>query len=212
MIKIPPMLKSICLLAVAFIPMCAATSTFNINAFRLDDANNNPMPSTGLVILAASFTDDLFADPTADAFFPDPDDIELGRWTIGNSDGDFEDSYVFTYDKGEAPGDALQLYWFPTLLETAMAPGFNTPYGTYRSDVKEVDGQDYYAWRVPSDNIVGSLAFFTAEGGSLVNSAESGDARFATPVPEPSFYAGAFALGCLAWAAASKKWRRGKLA
>ena len=206
------MLRSICLFSAALFPLAASAAvTFNIDAQILRDQSGNPLTS-GVVIFAASLTDDTFGAPTPDAFVTG-DDIILRKWAwdSGSEAGEFQkggpDGLVFNFNdySGLGPDDYLQLYWYPTRSFSDTAPGEGTPYGSFRSDIPEFLGTS--AWRVPADGSIVSLAFLTQEAGGT-RAATEGDASSFTPVPEPSFYAGAFAVSCLAWAVVSKKIRR----
>ena len=188
--------------------------TFDLGAERLKNADGSPMPSSGLVILAASTLDSIFTAPTPDQFFSG-DDVELARWALtviggggGLGDGSFSGTTrPLTLSGNWTVRDPVQLYWFPTLTLTPSSdsPGAGTPYGTYRHDTG-LDGSE--PWFTPADGLGRTLLFLTADAtvpGS--NLASTGNASL-TVVPEPSHYAMACGLVCLGYAVVSRKLRR----
>lgn len=206
--------RLVCLIGAAlFIPAAQANVVLNLSAEDLRDESNNLMPTTGLVLLAASTTDNVFDAPTADDFLPGSDDVVLAKWALESSrgPGKFAKSFQaeLTDHPNWTPGDHLRLYWYPDLTESSATPGAGTPYGTYRSDSPEIPDLTE-PWVTPSDGSNVSIAFLSEDRGGPVGN--SGQANELTPVPEPSFYAGVFAAGCLAWAVLSRKRREAKLA
>ena len=182
------------------------TITIQVDAANLKDANGTLMPTTGLVILAASTTDLVFGSPTVTAFFSG-DDIELKRWDFSTGTGtpgqfsDFTGSLTFTGSWNA--NDPLQLYWFPTLTVSASTPGSGTPYGLYR-DPTGVDGSA--VWTTPADGTLSyNIKFFTQDfNPTAFNISSTGNASL-TVVPEPSAYATVFGIVCLIGAVASRR-------
>lgn len=187
-----------------------ATITIDLDAELLKTSGGTAMPTSGLLILAASTLDSSFSAPTDTAFFMG-DDIEIKRWDLS---GGFNTAGVFSGSTGSltlsgnwTAGDALQLFWFPTLTLSSTAPGAGTSYGQYRH-ATGLDGSA--AWETPSDGSLVSLKFFTSDASFLIsggsNSSASGTASF-TAVPEPAAYGLAAAVGCVAWALFWKRYR-----
>jgi hypothetical protein len=204
------------LLGWALLPLGASAQvTFNIDAEKLKDENGTAMPLTGLVILAASTTDSIFTPPTAGAFFPGADDIEIMRWNLQGSafgPGIFSDSTGSQNPSGNwNAGDPVQLYWFPSLTTASTAPGSGTRYGTFTDSIGH-DGGD--AWKTPASGTpLTSLKFFTKDSSVLFPTGAgffdppAGNSSL-TVVPEPSEYAALLGLGCLGWAMLSRKIRK----
>ncbi|MCF7762225.1 MAG: hypothetical protein K9N62_00975 [Verrucomicrobia bacterium] len=187
-----PISPSLILLASALVlimsrnPACGVT--INIDAEGLKTSTGDPMPISGLVILAASTLDASFGNPTASSFFGG-DDIEVGRWDLtsfgvpGAFQGMTGSLIASSVSANWTVGDPLQLLWFPTLTLGSLAPGAGTSFGQYRNDTG-LDGSA--AWLTPSDSSTISLKFFTEDasflngGGS--NPSSSGMASFSTPI------------------------------
>jgi len=200
------MIRATCLLAAALIPVTSYSNVIiNLNAEILRNADGSLMPSSGLVLLAASTQNPDFAEPSDTEFLPGFDDIILGKWSLGSNDGRFGAEFNGVLSGSWSSGDHLRLYWYPTLTEAATEPGAGTPYGTYRSDIPDVE-ESSSGWFTPNDGATESIGFFTADSGGP--GGNDGRALLTTPVPEPSFYAGAFAAGCLAWAVAKRRKQR----
>jgi hypothetical protein len=87
------------------------------------------------------------------------------------------------YSGNLTSGDALQLYWFPSLTLNSTSFGSYTPYGTYRTDT--ISSSSDIAWTLPSDGATVTLNFFTSSTGVDGAVADSfGNASLST-VPEP---------------------------
>ncbi|MGZ5544940.1 MAG: hypothetical protein ACXWIU_09715, partial [Limisphaerales bacterium] len=136
--------------------------SISIDANLVKDANGNAMPSTGLVILVASTSDSTFNAPTP-LNFVTGDDIIIGKWDLRtNTGGGFTEpandvpGVVAAFVNTTVPinGNALKLYWYPTLNINSTTPGQNTPYGTY-TDAVGIDGSA--SWVGQSDQSTMSL-------------------------------------------------------
>ena len=155
-----------------------ATVTINPGGETLKTAGGSPMPTSGLVILVATTNGTTFGGPTATLFASGPGDFEVARWDLSGSGipGQFGDTTgERTLSGGLVAGQALALYWFPTLTIGAIAPGGGTTYGFYRDTVANVgfgtgaDGSD--PWFVPSDgNTVNTYFGTVSAGGTVANS------------------------------------------
>lgn len=192
-----PISSCLILVALAFVLLMsqktASAVTINIDAEGLKTSSGDPMPLSGLVILAASTLDSSFGSPTASSFFSG-DDIEVRRWDLSSfgMPGAFQGMTGSLNASSVSPdwtvGDPLQLFWFPTLNLGSLVPGEGTSFGQYRDDTG-LDGSA--AWFTPSDSSTISLKFFTADA-SFLNSGGSnpsslGLASFSTPSgPEKS--------------------------
>ena len=153
-----------------------ATVTLITTASNLKTATNSPMPVTGLVLLVASTTDNVFAPPSPNTFVTG-DDIIVGRWDLSALDepGLLLDLTTIALSGDWNAGDPLKLYWFPTLTLATLIPGAEgVPYGAYRADLTPDDGDP---WITPADGATIDLVFLTADspvGGSTPSAA--GDA------------------------------------
>jgi hypothetical protein len=117
------------------------------------------------------------------------------------------------------PGDQLSLYWFPSLSSGSTTPGVGTHLGMFRDDVTDATSRN--AWVTPGASSTISLQFVTQDangpifpggvypsGAAGYPSATGNASQVVTPVPEPSQFAAAFGLGCLAWAFVARKSKR----
>ena len=150
-----------------------ATVTINPSGDTLRTAGGLPMPTSGLVILVATTNGTTFGGPTATLFASGPGDFEVTRWNLSASgiEGQFGDTTgARPLSGGLAAGQALALYWFPTLTNGASAPGAGTTYGFYRDPVANgspgtgADNSD--PWFVPSDGNDVSISFNTLSTGN----------------------------------------------
>ncbi|MBD5778705.1 fibronectin type III domain-containing protein [Pelagicoccus sp. NFK12] len=145
--------------------------SFNIAAGTLRDSSGVAI-NNGLVILAADTDDDGFALPNATDFLPGAGDVEVARWNFsegGGLDGEFLASKVIAdYDAGGwSEGDALALFWYPTLDKTASEPGAGVKFGVFADPTNESTGDP---WVMPADDEhLYSLQFF-ADGSVLSTS------------------------------------------
>jgi hypothetical protein len=196
-------IRTTSLLACLLVPISASASiTLDIYAERLETSTGDPMPTTGLVILAASTLDSTFGAPTPSSFFSG-DDIEVARWSLdsGFGPGIFNKAPVLTLSGNWNANDPLQLYWFPENTVSDTTPIAGQSYGVFRDDI-EVPLASHDAWITPADGSTASLRFYTTDAGSndgVVYPASAGQASL-TVVPEPSAFAAVAGLGCFAWA------------
>jgi hypothetical protein len=167
-----------------------ATTTFQVFAADLQLDNGMLMPTSGLVLLVVDSGANGFTVPAPGASVGlgatlAGDDVVVGRFDLSSSGTPgllAGDPAVVTYGGAITTGDALQLYWFPSLtLGSASAPG-GAKYGKY-TDAVGIDGSA--AWALPADaGATLDLYFLTAsQGGS--NPDTAGRASF-TVVPEPT--------------------------
>jgi hypothetical protein len=214
-----------CLIACALLPitgMGQVTITIDIGADILKDFSGSAMGLDGLVVLAASTSPNGFAAPTPTKFFPDPDDFELAHWNLHNpgleQPGVLFRSGPITVNGDFTPGtSAIQLYWFPSLTSPAGAlvggPGAGTHYGLFTDNIGGKNGGE--SWFMPGKTggpeANRTLRFITTDGVTLDPGAGSFAPSFGnaslTVIPEPSVYAWALGLCCLAWAIIARRIR-----
>ena len=160
-----------------------ATATLNVGAIPLQTAGGANMGVNGIVILVASTNGTTFGGPTATSFVSGGN-LEVARWNLSGTAtaGEFSDTTgpISVSGGSLVSGQALALYWFPTLNYSTIGtngPGANTTYGFYRDPVANgvygagVDGSD--PWYVPSDNATVSIYFVTTAGGGSANATNS---------------------------------------
>ena len=148
-----------------------ATVGLQISAETLRTAGGSSlMPAGGLVILVTTTNGTTFGGPTATSFASGPGDIEIARWSLGAA-GVFSDGVEnISLSGGVASGQALALYWFPTLTINASVPGGGITYGYYRDSSPNgptgtgVDGGD--PWFIPPDGTAGWSPFLATITGS----------------------------------------------
>jgi hypothetical protein len=184
--------------------------TVNLDAELLKTSGGSAMPQSGLVILVTSIGDAIFGGPS-DTSFVTGNDAIVKAWdlTVGGGGGGFGNGIfagttglkALADISGWAPGDPLEMYWFPTLTLSSPTPGAGTSYGQYR-DATGVDGSAI--WNTPSGSSTIALKFFTSDAtflkpGPGSNPVSAGNAGLTT-VPEPSEYAMVFAMFCFAGA------------
>jgi PKD repeat protein len=91
------------------------------------------------------------------------DDKIVGLWNLTNcacGDGVLYDYTVVGYTNGIAPGQELQLYWFPSLTLASNTLGV-TYYGKYTdTNSPPLDGSD--VWEMPAGGTSVDLRFWTA--------------------------------------------------
>lgn len=177
----------------------AQSSTFILDADLLRTFDGLAMPTSGLVILTAA-TEGVFSGPIQGAF-TSGSEIIVKKWDL--SEG-FATAGVFQatatnliYSGAWTSGDALRLYWYPTLTIDSSQPSYGDTYGTY-TDATGIDGSA--PWFTPGASDTISLKFFTtaavmANPGS--NPASAGNASLQV-VPEPAtFTLGILSIGIL---------------
>ena len=167
----------------------SATITINLAADTLKTAGGSPMPVTGLVILVASTNGVQFGGPTSAAFVSGGN-VEVGRWNLSATATPGQLNVVLgpiAIPAGLSAGNALAMYWFPTLTTNATTPGAGVTYGYYRDPVANgvfasgVDGSD--PWYLPADGTSQTAMYFvtTDAGGSVP--ATNGLASFTINTP-----------------------------
>jgi len=180
-------------------------TTLTITAANLQDSNAVSVATNSLAVLVV--------DTGMNAFQPlsigsslvlgtaiAPGDVIIGEWAVGYASeqaGELVDltaplSYA---GYGITAGDAVRLYWFPSLGVTDTVIATPTPYGLY-SDPVGVDGSA--AWVVPVDTgATVDLKFLTESvGGS--NPETAGVAMYVVPEPTTLLLAGLGLLGVVA--------------
>jgi len=213
---IKALLRSAALACLGFLPSTIyADITLNVDAGILRNANGSATAPNGtLMILAVDTQNNGFQGPTQSQFVVNPDDVELYRWSLDSTG--FQPGYtqpvpltLTTAQIAAIPnltsGDPLRLYWYPTLTTAASAPGAETPYGTY-SNPSSVNGS--IAWAFPSDPGTYTLNLLTTEASGsspIPNSAGYADQLV---VPEPATYALFAGIGCLAFGAYARRFRK----
>ena len=156
-------------------------TTVNIEAANLEDKLGNLAPTSTVVVLVADSGNNGFAGPQSG--FPlnlgatwGTDDKVVGLWDLKDSvgcsgtNGALCGQTVLTYTNGIAPGQQLQLYWFPSLTLASNTLGV-TSYGKYTdTNNPALDGSDL--WQIPAGGSIITLHFYTATvGGSNPDSA-----------------------------------------
>ncbi|MFM2294955.1 MAG: hypothetical protein RLZZ350_1368 [Verrucomicrobiota bacterium] len=175
----------VCLLTLVLLPArdALALATLNLGALPLKTAGGSLMSLNGLVILVASTNGTTFGGPTASSFVSSGN-IEVARWNLSGSGspGELGDTTgPISVTGSVASGQALALYWFPTLTTAASVPGGGVSYGYYRDPVANgvygsgVDGGD--PWFVPADGATITLLMVTTEAGGSVNPTNSPASR-----------------------------------
>ena len=202
-------------LACLIVSSSRAAVSIDISVGKLYDASGNYAPKGALLILAADTGRDGFDLPTPGSFLGN--DAELARWDVDFEITDPEPSpgtstTSVSISLAAVPnldvGDPLKIYWYPTLTTAATAPGAGTQYGAYRTDV-DPDGSTAVkiAYILPEERqSPWNLDMLTFAGGGTL-SEETGKASLSV-VPEPSTYAMAAGIGCLAFGMAVRRLRQ----
>lgn len=181
--------------------VCArATVTFNIYATELRTAGGTSlMAQDRLVLLVADTGNNGFGSlidgaPLTVNSFLSGDDLILFRGDLSGGDLGYLIG-VANFPLGGnnlGAGDAVRLYWFPTLTLSSTTAGEGNPYGSYRHGTG-VDGSA--PWVVPNDGANLDLKFFTTGnnqgepfgGGPASNDPTLGWAsQTVAPIPEAS--------------------------
>jgi hypothetical protein len=166
-------------------PLACPAVTINIDAEVLKTADGTPMGQSGLVILTAATTG-VFPGPSG-TDFTTGNEVILFSWDLSAwaTDGVFSGttgalSFSGLWDQG----DALRLYWYPTLVLGTTNPAEGIEYGFY-SDSSGIDGSS--PWITPGESDTINLGFFTTDGGFLSGSGSNlPDAGLASlVVPRP---------------------------
>ncbi len=203
----------------AFFPAVAPAITINIFSDVLKTTDiNTPMPTSGIVLLTAATTG-TFNGPSGTSFVTG-DEVILGLWDLSavGLDGAFADttgdlSFSGLWDEG----DALRLYWYPTLTTGSSGPSVGTPYGYY-SDLLGLDGSDPWVTTGESTNL--SLNFFTSDsllapGSNLPEAGLASHTVLAAspnPVPDTASTFALMALGMTSLGAARSFLRKSRKA
>jgi PKD repeat protein/endonuclease/exonuclease/phosphatase family metal-dependent hydrolase len=128
---------------------------------------NNLAPTNSVAVLVADTGNNGFTEPQAS--FPlglgatwGTDDKVIGLWDLSAcncGDGELYDQTVVAYTNGIAPGQKLQLYWFPSLTLASNTLGV-TSYGKYTdTNSPPLNGSD--AWQMPAGGTNVYLKFYT---------------------------------------------------
>jgi polygalacturonase len=169
-----------------------APSTIFADVGNLADSFGNLAPAASVAVLVADTGNNGFTDPQSS--FPlslgatwGTDDKVVGLWNLMNAypefgDGQLLDQVVVAYTNGIAPGQRLQLYWFPSLTLASNTVGL-TYYGKYTdTNNPTLDGSD--AWQMPAGGMNLHLRFWTTFWGGS-NPEMAGWATLLTTVPTP---------------------------
>lgn len=169
-----------------------ATTSLSLYGGSLRDSSGNTLSDGGLILLVASTTDSLFSSPLPDASISvgslfGGDDQIVGMFEVSQLNsgiaGGYGSTFNISYSGNLTSGDALQLYWFPSLTLASTSFGSYTPYGTFRTDAIASDSD--IAWVLPSDGATVTLNFFTTSSGLGGEADSLGNASLST-VPEPA--------------------------
>jgi hypothetical protein len=186
------------------IPSQSASNTFMVTVFLastiLADAGNlydrfgTLAPSNSVAVLVVDLGTNGFVNPRAD--FPlnlgatwGSEDRIIGLWDLTAVAADFGDGQLFdqtvvAYTNGIAPGQRLQLYWFPSLTLASNTLGV-AYYGKYAdTNNPPLDGGD--AWQLPAGGINVHLEFWTTFWGGS-NPETAGFATNLTAPPLTAF-------------------------
>ena len=163
---------------------------------RFGTANADLIPVSSVAVLVADTGNNGFVDPQPG--FPlslgamwGADDKIVGLWDLsycGCGDGVLYDQTVVGYTNGIAPGQQLQLYWFPSLTLASNTVGV-TYYGKYTdTNSPPLDLSDVWEMPVGGTNI--NLRFWTGSfGGSNPETAGQATLSTAGTAPLASFTA-----------------------
>jgi PKD repeat protein len=147
--------------------------TIAVDAGYLYDRFGALAPANSVAVLVVDTGTNGFVDPqprfplSLGATWGTEDEI-VGLWDLsacGCGDGVLLDQTVLACTNGIAPGQGLQLYWFPSLTLASNTVGF-TYYGEYTdTNSPPLDGSA--AWQMPGSGLNPYLNFWTtAYGGS----------------------------------------------
>jgi T5SS/PEP-CTERM-associated repeat protein len=162
-----------------YIRVVPPPSTLFVDAANLFDRFGTLMPVNSVAVLVVDTGNSGFVDPQPDSPLSlgatwGTDNRIVGLWDLNNcgcGDGELWDQTVVGYTNGIAPGQKLQLYWFPSLTLASNTVGV-TYYGKY-SDTNSppLNGGD--AWQMPAGNSTVYLTFWTTSyiEGSLPDTA-----------------------------------------
>jgi hypothetical protein len=175
------------------------------------------MPQNGLLLLVTSTGNSEFTEITPTTTFFEgfslngSDDLVLAKWNLDEpgviANRPFTISSFGVMSPSWNAGDPLRIYWFPTLTTASESAPVGTQYNFFPNHDTEVS-PDINSWRTPSDGGIDVFEFLTESGDDAGTFPDSRGLANITVVPEPSTYAALFALGCMAWAAATRRRRR----
>lgn len=142
-------------------------SVITLAAADLQDRFGTLMPASSVAVLVADTGNNGFADLQSDFSLSlgatwSTDDKVAGLWDLSacGTDGCLVDQTVVVSTNGIAPGQQLQLYWFPSLTLAATTLG-NTYYGRY-TDTNSPPLNGSGVWQTPASGSSVGLYFFTA--------------------------------------------------
>jgi len=172
------------------------STTIDIAAANLQDGSGNLAPTSTVAVLVVDRGNNGFVDPQPGFLLSvgatwGTDDKVIGLWDLrdslscsGNDRGGLCGETVVSYSDGIAPGQRLQLYWFPSLTLASNTLGI-TYYGKYTdTNSPPVDSSD--EWKMPWGGSTSYLQFITAAyGGS--NPETAGRATLLTAIPLTAF-------------------------
>lgn len=166
-------------------------STILADAGNLYDRLGTLAPSNSIGVLVADTGNNGFSDPQP-SFSPvlgatwGTDDRVIGVWDLtacNCGDGNLFQDMVVTYTNGIAPGQKLQVYWFPSLLLSSNTLGV-TDYGKYTdTNSPPLDGSD--EWQIPPGGSSVHVKFWTTFWTGS-NPESAGQAIFSTAGAAPS--------------------------
>jgi PKD repeat protein/lysophospholipase L1-like esterase len=161
-----------------YIAVIPSPSTIAVNAGYLYDSLGAPAPTNSVAVLVVDTGTNGFVDPqpgfplSLGATWGTEDEI-VGLWDLsgcGCGDGVLNDQTVVSDTNGIAPGQSLQLYWFPSLTLASNMVGI-TYYGKY-SDTNSPPLDGSAVWMTPASGLSAYLNFWTiSRGGSNPESA-----------------------------------------
>jgi PKD repeat protein len=169
----------------------APASTITVGAADLQDRFGNLMPTNAVAVLVVDTGTNGFVNPQPS--FPlrlgatwGTENQVIGLWDLRDSYLDFGqpgglyEQTVVAYANGIAPGQKLELYWFPSLTIASNTLGV-TYYGKYTdTNSPPLDGSG--VWQTPAAGSSVEVDFVTAnETGS--NPQTAGQAVLFTPIP-----------------------------
>jgi PEP-CTERM motif-containing protein len=204
-------MKRALMMVVAGVGLMAGTSwgnpdtTLMVTAGMLQDSNSVVVATNSLAVLVVDTGGDGFESLELGASLTlgtaiEGNDVIVGKWEVGYASetaGELVDTTgpISYAGLGIAAGNAVRLYWFPSLGVADTVIGAPTPYGLY-SDGVGVDGSA--AWEMPVDTgATVDLKFLTETvGGS--NPETAGRAAFVVPEPTTMLLVGAGLLGVAA--------------
>jgi hypothetical protein len=203
--------KNMMLMCAAFI--CSVlgvngTVTHNITAaYMYENDGSTPLSAGSTIVLLADANNNGFGDLTqaTSAWTADAGDVIIGRYALDADNGAGSDleALSFSLTGGIDTGDPLMLVWYDTPYSAeAAGPGENVHFGTFRSDIADLDGS-HRDWTVGADGGGYNLNFLTTSAGGS-NPESAGMASFQT-IPEPATALLAFIGAGLAWASRRAK-------